>query len=44
MKIKEIVKEVLKEKMVREVTILMVLQKNKDTFQRVGKGIYEIKA
>jgi len=44
MKIKEIVKEVLKEKMVREVTILMVLQKNKDIFQRVGKWIYEIKA
>lgn len=43
MKVKEITKEVLKERTVQEVTILMVLQKNPDTFERVWKWIYKLK-
>jgi hypothetical protein len=35
MKISELTKEVLKERTVREITVLMVLQKNTDTFERV---------
>jgi len=35
MKISEITKEVLKERVIREITVLIVLQKNKDVFKRV---------
>ena len=42
-KVREIVKEVLREKMVREVTVLMVLQKNKDLFERVEKWVYKLR-
>jgi hypothetical protein len=37
MKVSEITKEVLKERMIREITVLMVLQKNPDIFKRVAK-------
>ena len=43
MKINEITKEVLKERMIREITILMVLQKNPDVFKRVEKWLYTLK-
>jgi len=35
MRISEITKEVLKERVIREITVLMVLQKQKDIFERV---------
>jgi hypothetical protein len=35
MKVSEITKEVLKERLIREVTVLIVLQKNPDIFERV---------
>jgi hypothetical protein len=35
MKVSEITKEVLKERMIREVTVLLVLQKHQDIFERV---------
>ena len=43
MPIKEIQKEVLKEKMVSPNTIVLTLQKYKDMFERVDKGIYQLK-
>lgn len=43
MKISEITKEVLKERRIREVTILIVLQKYKNVFERVSKWIYKLK-
>ena len=43
MSIKEIKKEVLKEKMVSPNTIVLTLQKHKDMFQRVEKGVYQLK-
>lgn len=42
MSVKEICKELLKEKMVSPNTVLLNLQKYKDKFRRVDKGIYEI--
>lgn len=41
--IKEIKKEVLKEKMVSPNTIVLTLQKHKELFQRVEKGVYKLK-
>jgi hypothetical protein len=41
--IKEISKEVLKEKMISPNTIVLTLQKYKDKFQRVEKGVYQLK-
>jgi len=43
MKVSEITKEVLKERLVREITVLMVLQKNPDLFERVWKWLYKLK-
>lgn len=43
MTVKEISKELLKEKMVSPNTILLNLQKYKNIFERVDKGIYKIK-
>lgn len=43
MSIKEIKKEVLKEKMVSPNTIVLTLQKHKNMFERVEKGIYQSK-
>jgi len=43
MPIKEIQKEVLKEKMVSPNTIVLTLQKYKDMFERVDKGVYQLK-
>jgi hypothetical protein len=43
MSIKEIKKEVLKEKMVSPNTIVLTLQKHKDMFERVEKGVYQLK-
>lgn len=43
MAIKEISKEVLKEKMVSPNTIVLTLQKYKDMFERVEKGVYQLK-
>ena len=43
MKISEITKEVLKERVIREITVLIVLQKNKDVFKRVWKWLYKLK-
>lgn len=42
MSVKEISKELLKEKMVSPNTVLLNLQKYKDTFERVDKGIYAL--
>ncbi len=44
MTVKEICRELLKEKMVSPNTVLLNLQKHKDTFERVEKGIYQLKA
>ena len=44
MNVKEISKEVLKEKMVSANTVLLNLQKYKDMFERVDKGVYQLKA
>lgn len=41
--IKEISKEVLKEKMISPNTIVLTLQKYKDKFERVEKGVYQLK-
>jgi len=41
MTVKEICKELLKEKMVSPNTILLNLQKFKDKFRRTDKGVYE---
>ncbi len=43
MPIKEIQKEVLKEKMVSPNTIVLTLQKYKELFERVDKGVYQMK-
>jgi DNA-directed RNA polymerase delta subunit len=43
MKTSEIAKEVLKERLVKEVTILLVLQKHQDIFERVWKWLYQLK-
>jgi len=40
--VKEIIKEVLREKMVSANTISMVLQKNPDVFKRVEKWVYTL--
>lgn len=43
MKVSEITKEVLKERKIREITVLIVLQKNSDIFKREGKWTYWLK-
>lgn len=43
MSIKDIQKEVLKEKMISPNTIVLTLQKYKNLFERVDKGIYQLK-
>jgi len=43
MKVSEITKEVLKERLIREITVLMVLQKHPEIFQRVWKWVYTLK-
>jgi hypothetical protein len=42
MSVKEISKELLKEKMVSPNTVLLNLQKFKDLFMRIDKGIYSL--
>jgi predicted Zn-ribbon and HTH transcriptional regulator len=42
MTVKEICRELLKEKMVSPNTVLLNLQKFKDSFKRVDKGVYEL--
>ena len=42
MSVKEISKELLKEKMVSPNTVLLNLQKFKEDFRRVDKGVYEL--
>lgn len=42
MNVKELCKEMLKEKMVSPNTVMLNLQKYKDLFQRVEKGVYEL--
>ncbi len=42
MNVKELCKEMLKEKMVSPNTVMLNLQKYKDLFRRVEKGVYEI--
>lgn len=44
MSVKEISKELLKEKMVSPNTILLNLQKYKELFERTDKGVYQIKS
>jgi len=43
MKVSEITKEVLKERLVKEVTVLLVLQKHNNLFERVGRWVYKLK-
>lgn len=43
MSVKEISKELLKEKMVSPNTILLNLQKYKELFERTDKGVYQLK-
>ena len=43
MNVKELCKEMLKEKMVSPNTVMLNLQKYKDLFTRVEKGVYELK-
>jgi len=43
MPIKDIQKEVLKEKMISPNTIVLTLQKYKSLFERVDKGVYQLK-
>lgn len=43
MAVKELCKEVLKEKMVSSNTVMLNLQKHKDLFERVDKGVYQLK-
>ena len=43
MNVKELCKEMLKEKMVSPNTVMLNLQKYKDMFTRVEKGVYELK-
>jgi hypothetical protein len=42
MNVKELCKEMLKEKMVSPNTVMLNLQKYKDLFKRVEKGVYEL--
>lgn len=42
MTVKEICKDLLKEKMVSPNTVLLNLQKHKDLFERVEKGVYQL--
>ena len=44
MSVKELCKEVLKEKMVSPNTVMLNLQKFKDLFERVDKGVYQLKS
>ena len=41
MKIQDIIKEVLKEKMINPNTVVLNLQKHKKLFKRVDKGLYQ---
>jgi hypothetical protein len=43
MNVKELCKEMLKEKMVSPNTVMLNLQKYKDLFVRVEKGVYDLK-
>ncbi len=43
MGVKELEKEVLKEKMVSHNTVMINLQKHKDIFERVDKGVYKLR-
>ncbi|MDR0281983.1 MAG: winged helix-turn-helix domain-containing protein [Candidatus Peribacteria bacterium] len=43
MAVKELCKEVLKEKMVSPNTVMLNLQKFKEMFERVDKGVYQLK-
>lgn len=43
MGVKELEKEVLKEKMVSHNTVMINLQKHKDLFERIDKGVYKLK-
>jgi len=43
MRLSEITKEVLKERNIREITVLLNLQKHKDIFERVWKWLYKLK-
>jgi len=43
MRTSEIAKEVLKERLVKEITILLVLQKHPEIFERVWKWLYKLK-
>ncbi|MDD2537212.1 MAG: sigma factor-like helix-turn-helix DNA-binding protein [Candidatus Absconditabacteria bacterium] len=43
MTVKELCKEVLKEKMVSPNTVMLNLQKYKDMFERIDKGVYQLK-
>ena len=40
--VKKLTKEVLKEKMVNPTTVTLTLQKHKDIFERVEKGLYKL--
>ena len=42
MNVKELCREMLKEKMVSPNTVMLNLQKYKDLFKRVEKGVYEL--
>ena len=42
MNVKELCREMLKEKMVSPNTVMLNLQKFKDEFKRVEKGVYEL--
>ena len=42
MNVKELCKEMLKEKMVSPNTVMLNLQKFKELFRRVEKGVYEL--
>ena len=41
MKIQDLIKEVLKEKMINPNTVVLNLQKHKKFFKRVDKGLYQ---
>jgi predicted Zn-ribbon and HTH transcriptional regulator len=43
MTVKEICRELLKEKMASANTVLLNLQKHKELFERVDKGVYQLK-
>lgn len=42
MNVKELCKEMLKEKMVSPNTVMLNLQKYKEMFRRIEKGVYEL--